>query len=74
MASYAGIGSRKTPEGILKIFEYLGGYFAARSVLLRSGAAAGADSAFERGCDRLRGPKEIYLPWKSLTETIQIWS
>lgn len=65
MASYAGIGSRKTPEEILKIFEYLGGYFAARGVLLRSGAAAGADSAFERGCDRLRGPKEIYLPWKS---------
>lgn len=32
---------------------------------LRSGAAPGADTAFEEGCDRASGPKEIYLPWKN---------
>ena len=32
---------------------------------LRSGAAPGADAAFETGCDRRHGKKEIYLPWKN---------
>jgi len=31
---------------------------------LRSGAAPGADAAFERGCDLADGKKEIFLPWK----------
>jgi hypothetical protein len=33
-------------------------------LVLRSGAAAGADSAFEKGCDDVDGDKEIYLPFK----------
>lgn len=32
---------------------------------LRSGGAPGADETFERGCDSVNGPKEIYLPWKN---------
>ena len=32
--------------------------------ILRSGAADGADAAFERGCDEVHGKKEIYLPCK----------
>jgi hypothetical protein len=32
--------------------------------LLRSGAADGADAAFEHGCDNAGGDKEIWLPWK----------
>ncbi len=30
---------------------------------LRSGGAAGADSAFQRGCDLSHGNKEIFIPW-----------
>ncbi len=30
---------------------------------MRSGGAPGADAAFERGCDRVGGKKEIFLPW-----------
>lgn len=36
---------------------------AQRGLVLRSGAAAGADSAFEDGCDAALGGKEIWLPW-----------
>jgi hypothetical protein len=32
--------------------------------ILRSGAADGADTAFEQGCNEAGGPKEIFLPWK----------
>jgi hypothetical protein len=31
---------------------------------LRSGAAPGADTAFEVGCDASDGSKQIFLPWK----------
>lgn len=64
MIKYAGIGSRKTPKEILGLFNYLGRYFAQHGILLRSGAADGADTAFEDGCNIYNGPKEIYLPWK----------
>lgn len=60
---YAGIGSRKTPLDILRKMESLAENFARRGFLLRSGAAEGADTAFERGCDEAKGPKEIWLPW-----------
>ena len=36
---------------------------ARRGWTLRSGAAAGADSAFESGAERAGGPREIWLPW-----------
>lgn len=61
---YAGIGSRETPRDICAVFEILGEWFAKHGYILRSGHATGADQAFERGCDRVGGQKEIYLPWK----------
>lgn len=61
---YAGIGSRKTPSNIIKIMERVGEFLATKGYTLRSGAAKGADAAFERGCDRVEGDKEIYLPWE----------
>ena len=61
---YAGIGSRSTPENILKIMEKIGAVLAKKGFVLRSGAADGADKAFEKGCDSQNGKKEIYLPWK----------
>lgn len=41
----------------------IGRELAGRGWLLRSGGSPGADCAFERGCDRAHGRKEIYLPW-----------
>ena len=64
MRSYAGIGSRETPEIITSLFEEIGAMLAIQGYTLRSGHAKGADQAFERGCDKVGGMKEIYLPWK----------
>lgn len=57
---YAGIGSRETPQHILGIMHKIGKSFAEKGLLLRSGGAIGADTAFERGCDVVRGRKEIF--------------
>jgi hypothetical protein len=61
--NYAGIGSRETPEDVLIAFERIGEFLAKKGHTLRSGGAKGADSAFERGCDKAQGKKEIFLPW-----------
>lgn len=61
--TYAGIGSRRTPPEVLPIMEEIGEALARAGWNLRSGGAAGADAAFERGCDRAGGAKEIHLPW-----------
>lgn len=63
MIYYAGIGSRETPEVILNMFTELGSRLAGLGLCLRSGRAAGADSAFERGCIRAGGSTEIFIPW-----------
>lgn len=60
---YAGIGSRETPPEVLDIFEKLGYWLAKRGVILRSGHADGADSAFEKGCVKANGNAEIFIPW-----------
>lgn len=36
---------------------------------LRSGAADGADHAFEHGCDWIGGAKEIYIPWEGFNNS-----
>ena len=59
---YAGIGSRQTPEPILKIMARCARWLATRGWVLRSGHAAGADRAFEFGA---AGAADIYLPWTS---------
>lgn len=61
---YAGIGSRETPSDVRIVFVELGEYLAHNDVILRSGGAGGADTAFEVGCNLGQGKKEIYLPWK----------
>lgn len=61
---YAGIGSRETPPDILVLMKDIGHRMGELGIVLRSGAADGADSAFEEGCDRVSGPKEIWLPWR----------
>ena len=60
---YAGVGSRSTPPDVLDRMEQIAEAMARRGWTLRSGAAAGADSAFENGARRAGGPREIWLPW-----------
>ena len=60
--AYAGVGSRSTPAKVLQWMESIGRAMAEAGMVLRSGAADGADSAFERGCDSVGGDKRIYLP------------
>jgi hypothetical protein len=57
---YAGIGARKTPTEVLSIMTAAARRLAARGYCLCSGAAAGADTAFEQGAG---AAKEIWLPW-----------
>lgn len=66
--NYTGIGSRKTPDNSLELMIKLGNYFAKLGYVLRSGGADGADSAFEKGCDQVKGLKEIYLPWRNFNK------
>ncbi|QJI53004.1 putative DNA recombination mediator protein A [Xanthomonas phage FoX4] len=65
MRYYAGIGSRDTPHWVQLQMEKLAFVLArTHGMCLRSGAAIGADQAFERGARRYRLAEcEIYLPW-----------
>lgn len=65
---YAGVGARKTPKEILKAMTSLGKFLAKKEFLLRSGAAPGADEAFEKGCVEADGMSEIYLPWEGFQD------
>ncbi len=58
---YAGIGARATPEPVLAEMTKLAGSLARTGWHLRSGGAAGADTAFANGAPT--GQKTIYLPW-----------
>lgn len=55
---YAGIGSRATPEDVLKEMTVYAQVLYSLGLTLRSGGARGADQAFEKGSRR----NEIYLP------------
>jgi len=65
---YAGIGSRETPEPILKLMFKISSILAKKGYTLRSGAADGADKAFELGCNSAGGKKEIWLPWEGFND------
>jgi hypothetical protein len=65
---YTGIGSRRTPSLIREDMEAIAYDLAHNDYTLRSGGADGADTAFEIGCDRAKGKKEIYLPWKGFND------
>ena len=66
---YTGIGSRKTPVGIQDLLINIGKYLATERFILRSGHAKGADQAFEKGCDLVKGGKEIFLPWNKFEDS-----
>ena len=60
---YAGIGSRKTPPEILAQMREAATILGGMKLILRSGAAEGADTAFEEGLGKFHR-KQIFLPWK----------
>lgn len=62
---FAGIGSRRTPEPILEEMTSLAEQLAELGYILRSGAAPGADTAFEQGYWQAGylDKTEIYIPW-----------
>ena len=59
---YAGIGRRVIPDEIKISFEKFGRFAQDRGLVLRSGGAEGADSAFEKYV--IPANKQIFLPWK----------
>jgi hypothetical protein len=63
---YAGIGSRETPDDILEIMTEIAIAAEKKDYILRSGGAAGADSAFEKGAG---DKKIIYIPWEGFNDS-----
>lgn len=77
MKYYTGVGSRETPEHILKFIEQVAYWLAGRGYTGRSGSAVGADNAFELGFNEYQTFKstkntlttfEAYLPWKGFSD------
>lgn len=62
---YAGIGSRETPSYIEPMIEEVSFFLSKFGYILRSGAATGADSMFEKYSVK----KEIYLPWANFNKS-----
>jgi hypothetical protein len=71
MKYYAGIGSRETPEDILKLMENIAMELSNDSQLwtLRSGGAKGADTAFQRGSEMI---SHIYKAKNATPDAIKI--
>lgn len=73
MTAYTGIGSRETPAEVVGVMEDAAYRLARIGFVLRSGKAAGADAAFQRGVQKYVSDMgynffqhfaEIYIPWK----------
>lgn len=65
---YAGIGSRETPEEVLKVMLKIAMGLCIEGYTLRSGGADGADTAFEKGSFR----NEIFRPSDATTDAIKM--
>ncbi len=59
---YAGIGHTEIPLDIEILMYEIGIRLAQEGWTLRSGGAKGSDKAFEKGCDEVKGSKEIFYP------------
>ena len=64
MKYYAGIGSRETPDPILRMMYTIALRLSSHQYILRSGGAPGADTFFEKGAFFEDEYKQIFLPWK----------
>lgn len=61
--TYAGIGSRATPQDVQDKISFLAYRLARAGWLLRTGGAEGADKAFLRGAEVGGGARVVHLPW-----------
>ncbi|QSM00755.1 hypothetical protein YerA41_054 [Yersinia phage YerA41] len=68
MKTYAGIGSRETPDNIQEIMTTVASALEKMGFILRSGGADGADLAFEKGVVD-PSMKEIYIPFKGFNKS-----
>jgi len=66
MKYYTGVGSRNTPNDILRLMTKIAKYLHDLGYTLRSGGAEGADKAFENSAGK---DKEIFLPWKGFNKS-----
>jgi len=67
--AYAGIGSRKTPAPLLRTMHWMAGRIAHCNIILRTGGARGADTAFIDGARAAGAPDslvEVYRPRDAL--------
>jgi len=69
---YTGVGARKTPQNILTIMTAIAKKMSYLNYILRSGGAAGADTAFELGTNHTT--KQIFLAHHSTQEAETIAS
>ena len=60
--TYAGIGARATPAGVLADMTKMAGWLARTGWHMSSGGADGADSAFAAGAPADR--RTVWLPWR----------
>ena len=65
---YTGCGSRQTPKKILDIMTRIAQKMSKTGLILRSGAAEGADTAFRKGAEF----EEIYYPSDCTEESIAL--
>lgn len=66
--TYAGIGSRTTPDPILALMRAIAAGLVHRGWVLRSGGAPGADQAFAAGARAAHGDVEEFLPWPGFAD------
>jgi hypothetical protein len=68
MTIIAGVGSRKTPESILKEMILIGFFCRENKIWVRSGRAPGADQAFSMGAGNFCIE---YIPWSSFESSFK---
>lgn len=65
--AYAGVGARATPPEVLQLMVGAARSLEDQGLMLRSGGADGADTAFEQGCWHWPN-KQIFLPWNGFNK------
>lgn len=68
--AYAGVGSRETPDDVIKAMRGISKALDERGYMLRSGGAQGADKAFESRSTN----KEVFLPSDDLPAWTEVFT
>lgn len=71
---YAGIGSRETPDDILKLMTRIAIGLSKKGYTLRSGSAKGADTAFEDGVIAVKGNARLYTAKSFIPSWTQVFT